>query len=209
MTFRSLTTALFAAAVLASPATAQVGPSTLLDPNLATEQQLAGVPHMTPALVKALVDKRPFLGIKDVHAVLSPTLNADQVKAVFGKMWLHINLNTASKEEILMIPGLGNRMLHEFEEYRPYKSMAQFNREIGKYVKADELARLASYVFVPMNLNTASDEDLMTIPGLGKRMLGEFKEYRPYKDIAQFRREIGKYVKPGEVSRLERYITLQ
>ncbi len=209
MTFRSLTTALFAVAVLASPATAQVGPSTLLDPNLATEQQLAGLPHMTPALVKALVDKRPFLGIKDVHAVLSPALNAEQMKAVFGKMWLHINLNTASKEDILMIPGLGNRMLHEFEEYRPYKSMAQFNREIGKYVKADELARLASYVFVPMNLNTASDEDLMTIPGLGKRMLGEFKEYRPYKDIAQFRREIGKYVKPGEVSRLERYITLQ
>lgn len=181
----------------------------MLDPNLATEAQLATVPHLNAALVKAVVDKRPFLSVKDLHAVLSPTLNADQLKDVFGKMWLHINLNTASKEEILMIPGLGNRMLREFEEYRPYKSMAQFNREIGKYVKADELARLASYVFVPMDLNTASDADLTTIPGLGARMLREFKEYRPYKDMAQFRREIGKYVKPGEVARLERYIVLQ
>jgi DNA uptake protein ComE-like DNA-binding protein len=76
-------------------------------------------------------------------------------------------------------------------------------------VKADELARLESYVFVPINLNTASDEDILTIPGLGNRMLREFKEYRPYKDMAQFRREIGKYVNAKEVARLERYVTLQ
>lgn len=203
-------TTLIAAAVLAlaAPAAAQVGKSTMLDPNLATEQQLAGVPHLNPALVKALVDKRPFLSMKDVDAALGG-LSAEQRKEVYARLWLHLNLNTASKEEILLIPGVGNKMLHEFEEYRPYKNMAQFNREIGKYVKADELARLASYVYVPLNLNTASDEDLMTIPGLGNRMLREFKEYRPYKDIAQFRREIGKYVKPGEVARLERYVTLQ
>jgi DNA uptake protein ComE-like DNA-binding protein len=64
-------------------------------------------------------------------------------------------------------------------------------------------------VFVPLNLNTASDSDLLTIPGLGPRMLREFKEYRPYKDIEQFRREIGKYVNKGEVARLERYVTLK
>ena len=39
-------------------------------------------------------------------------------------------------------------MAHEFEEYRPYKSMAQWRREIGKYVDDDELARLERYVFL-------------------------------------------------------------
>jgi hypothetical protein len=39
-------------------------------------------------------------------------------------------------------------------------------------------------------------------------MLGEFKEYRPYKAMAQFRREIGKYVDDKEVARLERYVTI-
>ena len=38
------------------------------------------------------------------------------------------------------------KMVHEFEEYRPYRSMDQFRREIGKYVDADEVARLESYV---------------------------------------------------------------
>jgi hypothetical protein len=39
-------------------------------------------------------------------------------------------------------------------------------------------------------------------------MLHEFKEYRPYKSIEQFRREIGKYVDKTELARLERYVTL-
>ena len=199
------------AAVLAhaGSAGAQAGKSPgLLDANLATEAQLAGVPHLNAALVKALMEKRPFLSVRDLHAALSPALGADQLKEVFGKVWVHLNLNSATKEEILLIPGVGARMLREFEEYRPYKNLAQFHREIAKYVKEDELARLESYVYVPMELNTASDEDLLTIPGLGSRMLREFKEYRPYKDIAQFRREIGKYVNAKEVSRLERYIML-
>ncbi len=200
---------LTATALLSAPASAQVGKSpSLLDPNLATEQQLVKVPHLTPALVKGIMDKRPFLTMSELNAVLSPTLGRDQLAEVYARMFVHLNLNTASKDEILMIPGVGNRMLHEFEEYRPYRTLSQFNREIGKYVKADELARLESYVFVPMNLNTASDADLLTIPGLGNRMLHEFKEYRPYRDMAQFRREIGKYVNAREVARLERYVTL-
>jgi hypothetical protein len=40
-------------------------------------------------------------------------------------------------------------MLKEFKEYRPYTALAQFHREIGKYVDTTELARLEQYVFVP------------------------------------------------------------
>jgi DNA uptake protein ComE-like DNA-binding protein len=64
-------------------------------------------------------------------------------------------------------------------------------------------------VFVPLELNTASDEDILGIPGLGPRMLREFKEYRPYPNIEKFRREIGKYVNEKEVARLERYVTIR
>ena len=108
-----------------------------------------------------------------------------------------------------MVPGMTPRMIREFEEYKPYAALAQFHREIDKYVDDAELARLEQYVFVAMDLNTASDEDLMTIPGLGARMLREFKEYRPYTNIEQFRREIGKYVDKTEVARLERYLAIK
>ena len=180
----------------------------VIDPNVATEQELRGLPHLSPALVKAVLDGRPFSNMLQLDALLAKSLSRPQITELYRRMFIQINLNTASKQEIMLIPGMGERMLHEFEEYRPYKALAQFRREIGKYVDDKELARLEQYVFVPINLNTASDEDILSIPGVGKRMLHEFKEYRPYKSIEQFRREIGKYVDDKELARLERYVTL-
>jgi DNA uptake protein ComE-like DNA-binding protein len=194
---------------LAHPAASQVGKNQgVVYPNLAAEKDLLALPHLNAALVKGILDKRPFLSMTELHAFLSQSLSKEQLTELYAKMFIPINLNTATREEILLVPGVGNRMLREFLEYRPYKAMAQFRKEIGKYVNAAELARLEQYVFVPVNLNTASDEDLLSIPGVGQRMLREFKEYRPYQNIERFRKEIGKYVNAKEVARLERYITL-
>jgi DNA uptake protein ComE-like DNA-binding protein len=62
---------------------------------------------------------------------------------------------------------------------------------------------------VPININTATDAQILAIPGMGPRMLREFKEYRPYTSIEQFRREIGKYVDKAEVARFEQYIVIK
>jgi DNA uptake protein ComE-like DNA-binding protein len=62
---------------------------------------------------------------------------------------------------------------------------------------------------VKININTATDAQILAIPGVGPRMLREFKEYRPYTSIEQFRREIGKYVDKAEVARLEQYIYIK
>jgi DNA uptake protein ComE-like DNA-binding protein len=59
-----------------------------------------------------------------------------------------------------------------------------------------------------LDLNTATDSAFMTIPGVGKKMAYEFQEYRPWKSIEQFRREIGKYVDKNEVARLEQYVSI-
>jgi DNA uptake protein ComE-like DNA-binding protein len=180
----------------------------LIEPNLATQQQLLTLPHMTAALAKQITDQRPFQGMRDLNSLLGRSLTKDQLKDLYGKLFLHINLNTASADDIMLIPSMTARMTHEFEEYRPYKSLDQFRREIVKYVDAKEVARLEQYVFIPISLNNASDADIMTIPGMTPRMTREFKEYRPYDNIQKFRREIGKYVDAKEVARLERYVTL-
>jgi DNA uptake protein ComE-like DNA-binding protein len=189
----------------------QVGKSLgLLDVNSATEKDLLALPHMTAALVKGIIEKRPFMSILDLNSyLLSQSLSAQQATEFYEKAFVHINLNTATRDEIVLIPRAGNRMAREFAEYRPWRNFAQFNKEIGKYVGAAETARLAQYGFIPINLNTATDEDILSIPGLGPRMLREFKEYRPYRTIEQFRKEIGKYVGAKEVARLERYVTIE
>jgi DNA uptake protein ComE-like DNA-binding protein len=125
----------------------------LLDPNKATEKELASVPHITPGIAKSIVAKRPFATVVELDALLKEQkLTQEQLTEVHGRLFVPLNLNAASDEEILAIPGIGKRMLHEFKEYRPYKSMEQFRREIGKYIDKDkreaELARLERYVTI-------------------------------------------------------------
>lgn len=194
--------------LLAAPAAAQVGKSLgVVDANSVSEADLVKLPGLTPAIAKALVAARPFDSITALNTfLLGQTLTQEQANALYRHMFVHVNLNTATAAEIMLIPGAGKRMAHEFEEYRPWRSYAQFQKEIGKYVDQNEVARLAQYTFIPLNLNTATEADFMTIPGVGKRMAHEFEEYRPWKTQAQFEKEIGKYVDAREVKRLWRFV---
>ena len=207
---KAMGAAVLALSVMTTPAAAQVGKSLgVVDANTAPEKDLLTMPHMTPAIVKGLLEKRPFASITDLNAyLLSQKLTQEQVNEFYGKAFVHINLNTATAQEILLVPGAGKRMAHEFEEYRPWKSYAQFDKEIGKYVGAEKTAQLAQYTFIPIRLNTATDADILSIPGTGQRMVREFKEYRPWKTKEQFIKEIGKYVGAKEAERMWRYVVI-
>ena len=199
------------AAILTTDTRGQVGKSLgIVDANTAKEPDLLAMPHMTPAIVKGLIGKRNFNSITELHAyLLGAGLTAEQATAFYARAFVHVNLNAATREEILLIPGAGRRMTIEFAEYRPWKTWGQFDKEIGKYVGQEATDKLKQYVFIPVNLNTATDEDILSIPGAGPRMVREFKEYRPWTSKAQFDREIGKYVGQKEADRLWRYVVIQ
>lgn len=131
-----------AAAPAAQPTS---GAGTLLDPNTATVAELSAIPGMNPSVAEAVIKGRPHQDMRSVDRALAG-LTDSQRDTVYTRLWKPLNLNTATKEEIELIPGVGPRMRHEFEEYRPYTSIEQFRREIGKYVDNAEVARLERYV---------------------------------------------------------------
>lgn len=178
----------------------------VLNPNLASKEDLMALSGVDAALAQQIVDGRPFLDMKAFHQTLGSVMDSSALEAFLVTCFVPMNLNTTPEEDFLMVPGVGKKMAHEFEEYRPYKKVAQFRREMGKYVDKTEIARYEKYVFVPVALNTATEEEILAIPGVGPKIAHEFEEYRPYKSIEQFRREIGKYVDVKEVARLERYV---
>jgi DNA uptake protein ComE-like DNA-binding protein len=138
-----------AAAATTPAATTPASAGAMLDPNTAAKEQLAAVPGMTAAAADALIAGRPYQDMVAVDKVLATSIpSAETRKTVYAKLWKPIDLNTAKGEEILLIPGVGRRMRHEFEEYRPYTSIDQFRREIGKYVDKAEVARLEQYVTI-------------------------------------------------------------
>jgi DNA uptake protein ComE-like DNA-binding protein len=227
-------------------------------------------------LIASAVGAGLALGLRRTGAIAQEAATPPAAEVPEGAAaWLKYNLNSASTEQLQGIPGAGERMTREFEEYRPYTNIGQFRGEIGKYVSSEEVAAFEDYLFVPVdpnqadadtiqqlpgmtpdlvqtliagrpydstdaflaalgqsvapdlvnaartflapdagatatwlkyNLNTASEAQLMSIPGAGERMTREFAEYRPYTTIEQFRGEIGKYVSPEEVAAFEKYL---
>ncbi|HXF75198.1 MAG TPA: hypothetical protein VNN13_03825 [Methylomirabilota bacterium] len=122
------------------------GPRGLVNPDIATEKELLTLPYLNASLVKTILDHRPFSSMAEFNALLSKSLKKEQLAELYRKIFVQLNLNSASDEEILMIPGVGPRMLREFKEYHSYTSMEQFRKEIGKYVDKKEVGRLERYV---------------------------------------------------------------
>ncbi len=133
-------------AVETTEATEAAAEAAVLDAGTATVEQLAAVEGVNEELAAAIVAGQPYASVTDLNAKLLETLSAEEAAAVLENVFVPVNLNTASKEELRLIPGMTDKMEHEFEEYRPYADMSEFDREIGKYVDGAEVARFRNYV---------------------------------------------------------------
>lgn len=120
-----------------------------------------------------------------------------------------LNLNTATQADFLTIPGMGDRMVREFLEYRPYTSIEQFRREIGKYVSDDQVAQYEQYVYVPVSVNEADAATLMQLPGLDETEAQALIDARPYASNDAFLTALSAYVSADELSAAAGYLNAQ
>ena len=112
-----------------------------------------------------------------------------------------LNLNTATRDEFLAkVPNLGNRMAHEFEEYRPYKSVQQFRREMLKYVPQAKIDEYERYVFVPVDENAADAATLQQLPGLDEKEAADLAAARPYASREAFLAKLAEKVSPEDLA---------
>jgi DNA uptake protein ComE-like DNA-binding protein len=121
-----------------------------------------------------------------------------------------LNINTASQADFLgTIPNLGNRMVHEFEEYRPYKSILQFRKEIGKYVDQSQVAEYEKYIFVPIDVNQSDAATLQQIPGLDANEAQELIAGRPYASPDGFLAKLADKISAAELNIAKTYLAQQ
>ena len=136
-----------------------------------------------------------------------PTAGASPA-ATQGPPKAKLNLNTATPAELLAtIPGFGTRMVHEFEEYRPYKSIQQFRREIGKYVNPEQVAEYEKYVYVPISENDSDTHTLQQIPGLDAAEAEKLIAGRPYATRDAFLAKLTEYVSATELEIAKTYLS--
>ena len=91
-------------------------------------------------------------------------------------------------------------MVHEFEEYRPYVSVQQFRREIGKYVDESQVAASEKYIYVPVHRNDSDMATLLQVPGLDEDEAKDLISGRSYETNQAFADALSKYVSKDELA---------
>lgn len=122
-------------------------------------------------------------GNKEEGAAANKPEAADASAATTGKK---VNLNTASEDEFKALPNVGEKMAHEFEEYRPYASIQQFRKKMSKYVDDATIAEYEKHVYVPVAFNDCDAETLQQIPGVDAKGAQTLIGGRPYDDDVAF-----------------------
>ena len=117
-----------------------------------------------------------------------------------------LDLNSASENDFLTIPGMTPRMVHEFMEYRPYKSIQQFRKEMSKYVSSAVIADYEKYVYVPISQNGADAATLQQIPGLDAAEAEALIAGRPYVSPEAFEAKLAEKLTPDELAVAKTYI---
>lgn len=111
----------------------------------------------------------------------SETNTSEQAAANESNAPAKLNLNQVTASELLAaIPGFSNRMVREFQEYRPYTSIQQYRREIGKYVSDAQVSEWEQYVYVPVAVDEADAETLKQLPGVDDTIAQTLIAGRPY-----------------------------
>jgi hypothetical protein len=200
---------------LSSSASAQLGRQQgLVEPNVATDSAMLAVPHMNSALVEALKDARPILSATVLDSIIgSKAITKPQRTETYARMFVHVDINRGTDAEFLLIPGVDAATLNVIKAGRPWKTFADVHAALGKTRNATEVARIEQYLFIPIDLNTWTEEIMDSFASIGvgtRQWKREFKEYQPWTSMEQFEREIGKYLRsrPSELKRLERYVII-
>ncbi|MFY9398124.1 MAG: ComEA family DNA-binding protein [Desulfomonilia bacterium] len=155
-----------------------------IDINTATAEQLKNIPGMDESLAQSIVDYRQANGPFSSVDGLSQVQGMDQQKLDSVKGYLtadKINLNTATAEQLKVIPGLDETLAQSIVEYRqvngPFSSVDDLSQVQG--MDQQKLDSIREHVSTDkINLNTATAEHLLVIPGLDESLAQNIVEYR-------------------------------
>ena len=119
-----------------------------LNLNTTNEKDFHMIPGVGKKMAHEFVEYRPYSSIEVFKREIGKYVDDSEVIRYLNYVFVPVELNTSRESDIKNLPGVGDKMAHEFIEYRPYKNTNHFRREIGKYVDKKELMRLERFVYL-------------------------------------------------------------
>lgn len=168
-------TRLAAAAALLAPAVIFLSACGGSDSSPSSSSQPA--PAATTGRTNSGLDVAPTVSLASTPPGVATTPSTSGTSTATAKL----NLNTSTGADYKrVIPNFPDRMVNEFLEYKPYVSIQQFRREIGKYVGASQVAEYEKYVYVPVKPNDADADTLKQLPRVDDAVASRLVASRPF-----------------------------
>jgi DNA uptake protein ComE-like DNA-binding protein len=186
-----------------------------VDPNQADAETLRQLPGVSDETAQTLIAGRPYASADEFLTALAEHAEPELVTAAKTYLapdagpvatWLKYNLNTATTAQFMGIPGAGDRMVREFEEYRPYSSIGQFRAELGKYIAPEEVAAFERYLFVPVAPSEADAEALQQLPGVNADVAGTLAAEGPFDSPEALLAALETAISPDLVAAAKAYV---
>lgn len=189
--------------VLLLAACSSASPGTVPAPTSAATE-----PTTVVAAEPTVVLAEPTTAAEPTAVVAEPTVAAVEPTTVVAEVSMSkLNLNAASGDDYLKaIPGFASRMVREFLEYRPYVSIQQFRREIGKYVDDAVVAEYEKYVYVPVDVNESDAATVQQLPGVDATIAEQLIAGRPYDSPDAFLAKLAGFVTAAQVAEAQGYL---
>jgi DNA uptake protein ComE-like DNA-binding protein len=176
-------------------------------PTAATLPTAAATSAASDSSAAATVAPAATSAASDSSAATAPAATSVAPEATAVTAPAKLNLNTVTEDQLMStIPSFSSRMVHEFMEYRPYISIQQFRKEIGKYVDADQVAMYEQYVFVPVDVDQADAATLQQLPGVDAAIADQLIIGRPYGSSQAFLSKLAGLVSAADAQQAAAYL---
>jgi hypothetical protein len=126
-----------------------------VDLNRGTDAEFLLIPGAGQRMLREFKEYRPWTSFGQFQREIGKYVRSTpgEVERLEQYVFIPVELNTFSDSTLATFAPIGvgtRRWIHEFKEYRPWTSQAQFEREIGKYVRGNpkEVTRLWRYVTI-------------------------------------------------------------
>ncbi len=180
--------------------------ATAVDLNSATPEQLKELPGIGSGYARKIIAARPYKSVDELSRSGIPAATIDKIRAmvVVGRLNITntalVDLNSATIPQLKELPGVGTGYARKIVAARPYKSVddlaksglpAETIKRITSLVSVGSM-RLSHTVAKPVvpdssttlvDLNSASEESLDGLPGIGRAYAKKIIDGRPYASV--------------------------
>lgn len=183
--------------------------------NSATAAQLMGIPGADERTVRALLTQRPYRSITQAQEAVRQGNTASELSTLVAYLFVPVDSQQADAATLQQLPGVTAEIAAGVIAARPYADTAAFLHTLRSEISPELLAAATTFLapdagatasWLKYNLNTASDAQLLAIPGVDEAMARAFAASRPYSSIAQFRTELTAINAAADLASLERYL---